>query len=348
MRYYIVKNAQALGQGDPGLTDLGRIQAARLGDYMQHLGFSGKIYASPRARTMETARIIGSKTGSKVIPWEPLITPEGLQPALESLGLQEDTLFLCHRSTAQALIDIVNVPKKNGELYDCAFSMVNTADRTEFRYKDVAHLPNAMISDGAWMLIDQQRKRVEKRMAQGIHIPEELENASSLRLLHIGDTESVAYPYYAELIRRVRPDIIIHTGDAVDEVKAGRMINTEEEYEAGLRVLADILKNSGAKEIYIVPGNNDIPELLKKHLPFAKYTQPDTQITVAGITCTLGHAWFEATKESRWSFYGHGLTGEVWRPEMNADLQNTCRFNVIWGPTVLLPEEQKQFHFDAP
>ena len=44
MKYYIVSSAQALGENDPHLTELGKKQAGRLADYIKYLGYAGKIY----------------------------------------------------------------------------------------------------------------------------------------------------------------------------------------------------------------------------------------------------------------------------------------------------------------
>ena len=80
-----------------------------------------------------------------------------------------------------------------------------------------------------------------------------------MKLLHISDTPRSRFAYTDELIQRVRPDILIHTGDMCDDVKVGRMPVREEYLEALDRIL-EILSRSGAKETYICPGNNDLPD----------------------------------------------------------------------------------------
>ena len=339
MKYYIASSAQALGAGDPHLTELGRKQAARLGDYIKYLGYQGDIYADSSLRAMETAQIIADIANISIVNWD---------QDMETAGLQADTLFVGSAERADGLIQTLNMRKYGKITPDCSLTVYDTEGILEQRCKDTAHLPNAMISVGEEMRIEKKRARVRAYMAHGVELPKEIAESTSFKLLHIGDTHSEAYPFYEDLIQKVKPNVIVHTGDFVDEVKAGRMINTEEEYETGLIKLARILKESGADKIYINPGNNDIPALMKKHLDFAEYVEPNSQIEICGITCTVGHECYLTTKESQWSFYGHGLTGETWSPDKNSDLNSICRFNVTWGAKVFLLPDMKMFNFREP
>ena len=57
-----------LPDGDYVLTSLGREQAALLGKRLKEMGFSGRIFSSPYARTMETASVAASVCGLEVFP----------------------------------------------------------------------------------------------------------------------------------------------------------------------------------------------------------------------------------------------------------------------------------------
>lgn len=339
MKYYIVSSAQALGTDDPHLTEVGRKQAVRLGDYVKYLGYQGKIYTHSCNSAMETAQIIAKITGLDIADWE---------KEMDTLELTEDTLFVGDALRADKLIQRLNFRKYKPNTPDCSFTVLDTEGQTEPRCKDVAHLPSAMISMGEEMLIERKRNRVQEFMKVGVQVPEEILTTKSLKLLHIGDTHSEAYPFYDDLIGKVKPDIIIHTGDFVDEVKVGRMINTEEEYEAGLKKITEILKKSGAKKIFVTSGNNDLPDMIRLYMPFAQYIAPNSVINIAGVQCALGHECYNTTAEAQWSFYGHGLTGETWSRDKNTDLNSTCRFNVTWGPKVFLLPDMKMFCFKEP
>lgn len=405
MKLYITRHGQVASEenygdeqfpaGDPPLTELGRAQAARLADYMHHIGFCGKLYTSPYAMTMETAEIIADKTGSAIVPtafmreimktdrasetfhgmtleqmrrrfryvdaaadfpypwWSTYADTEEdvlarVGKGFLELNLNEDAMFVGHGASAGHLISFLNIPQKAGrQLYNCSLSVLDTENKNNCQYMDTAHLPYKMVGQNTVMKSASDSERLRRVMERGITVPREITESKSLKLLHIGDTSSYTYPYYKELISKVKPDIILHTGDLVDEVKAGRMIYTEEEYETGLLQILYILKHSGAKKIYIVPGNNDLTEQIKKHATFAQVLSPNTQLEICGITCTLAHAWYEVTTESQWFFYGHGLTGEAWTPDMN-DVNGVCRFNAIWGPRVILLPEKQMLKWSRP
>ena len=73
-RLYLIRHAQSEGNtgedlttGDPDLTDVGRLQAERLGQRMKDARLD-LLYASPLRRTQETAFAIADITGLEVIP----------------------------------------------------------------------------------------------------------------------------------------------------------------------------------------------------------------------------------------------------------------------------------------
>ena len=78
MTFYVTRHGQVAPKenygdvqfpaGDPPLTKIGSEQAEHLADFMKEIGFCGKIYSSPYARTMETAEIIADRTGSVIVP----------------------------------------------------------------------------------------------------------------------------------------------------------------------------------------------------------------------------------------------------------------------------------------
>lgn len=80
MRIYLARHGQPaldnmpkganyeLPDGDCVLTPLGREQAELLGKRLKEMNFSGKVFSSPYARTMETASIAAAVCGLEVIP----------------------------------------------------------------------------------------------------------------------------------------------------------------------------------------------------------------------------------------------------------------------------------------
>ncbi len=174
-----------------------------------------------------------------------------------------------------------------------------------------------------------------------IELPAWLNTIKGKKILHIGDTESWRYHFYRKLINRVRPDVIIHTGDMSDEVKAGRMSEVKDEYVYKISYMAEMLKASGA-ELIIVPGNNDISEEIKRLIPEASVVKNNTLIDLDGAECRVGHEVSSMIFDKKWSFYGHGFTGDHWEPSMNQE-GGELRFNACYGPVVCSIKDGK-FH----
>ena len=165
-----------------------------------------------------------------------------------------------------------------------------------------------------------------------IEVPDWLFAAGGKRILHIGDTESRRYNFYRSLINKLRPDVIIHTGDMSDEVKAGRMSEVRGEYVFKIGFLAEIMRSSGA-EIIIVPGNNDIKEEIEKLFPEAKILNNNSIVNIDGKEVRVGHQVMSISFDKDWSFYGHGFTGDEWDPSLNRE-GGELRFNACHGPVV--------------
>ena len=167
-------------------------------------------------------------------------------------------------------------------------------------------------------------------------------------MLHIGDTFSRHYPYYRQLLALLRPQVILHTGDLAEEVKVGRIPGTEYEYESKVRVLADILRSSGAQRILLVPGNNDLLPVLRRCLPFAEILAPGDTFFFAGRQVQASHALQDMTfKGYDAYFYGHSLRGETFSPERN-QAGYPCRFNALWGSFVYTPQNPCGVFFRFP
>ncbi len=179
-----------------------------------------------------------------------------------------------------------------------------------------------------------------------IKLPEWLGKTEGKTILHIGDTEHYHYPFYRKLVSEVKPDIIIHTGDMSDEVKVGRMSERLEEYIYKISFMRDILLSADA-ELIIVPGNNDIPEEIKKLIPSAKILKVNSVIEIDGEECRVGHQVMKMTFDKKWSFYGHGFTGDTWSCDDN-DAGKECRFNACLGAFIVSIKEGKFFKVDFP
>jgi len=186
----------------------------------------------------------------------------------------------------------------------------------------------------------------EKEWEGEFSLPEGIDSIQGTKILHIGDTYSKLYPFYRKLIAELKPDIILHTGDMCDEVKVGRKPFLRYEYNTKIREILNIMEESGAR-IIIVPGNNDVADEIHAQCPTAEIYPENTVLELDGQMCRVGHQVVKMTFDQKWSFYGHGFTGEEWHLEDNVP-GGPCRFNVSWGSFVYGLSEDKFFHIPHP
>jgi len=148
------------------------------------------------------------------------------------------------------------------------------------------------------MLKFLRRKRIRRLSSR---VPE-----GGIRVLHVSDTPESVYGFIDELIDELRPDIIIHTGDLADNIKLERRPELRPLYAGALRKLARILKRSGA-ELYIVPGNEDDPELMREFFG-ERIVKPGAVIEIKGRRFALGHRPEDVTGvDADFRLYGHNF-----------------------------------------
>ena len=189
-------------------------------------------------------------------------------------------------------------------------------------------------------------KLMNSSYEEEIDLPDWLSDLNGRKILHIGDTESWRYGFYRKLIALIKPDVIIHTGDMADEVKAGRMTETAEEYKFKVREMFRMLRESGA-EIIIVPGNNDLKAVICELLPEATVVANNTKLSLDGVDIKVGHEVANMVFDLKWSFYGHGFTGDLWLASMNK-VGGPLRFNACNGPVICSLSEEKFHQFLFP
>lgn len=261
-----------------------------------------------------------------------------------------DCLIIGHGASFYEANRVLGVPISSVRCpYNCSLSMLDTEKSGDEKYIsfDVSHIPYEETTTNFMTRAEYENMLNSKPYEGEISIPEGFENIKGTKILHIGDTCSWDYPYYKKLIETVKPDYLIHTGDMADEVKAGRIPEVRSEYLEKTKVILDIMKNSGAKQVFIHFGNNDLPREISEAAPWAKIAALNSDITLNGETFRLCHRVSDLTYEQRVMFYGHGLTGEEWSYDKN-EVGKTCRFNASWGSFVYVIEDKTFYKFDRP
>lgn len=137
--------------------------------------------------------------------------------------------------------------------------------------------------------------------------PHELDKKGP-RLLHISDTPSLFYPELARLIKRLKPDYIVHTGDLVDNIKLQLLPGSIRRYEREVLSLLKILESSDAKEVYITLGNHDSLEYVKKHAGRIVLFEYDAMCQIEGFNVSMCHyAGGLLNHNSDYYLFGHDL-----------------------------------------
>lgn len=170
-----------------------------------------------------------------------------------------------------------------------------------------------------------------------VPLPRRVRDRKEEKILHIGDIPSWGYPYIKRLIRAVKPDVLVHTGDLVDNLKAGRKEEDIPKYKKAVPGIIRFMERH-ADEVYIVPGNNDIPDYIQSLVTKSKVISANTVVEIRGISCLLCHWVAKIDGEAEFYLYGHGPTGDThsfYKPE---DGKVFC--NTFFAPTVVFLEDK--------
>lgn len=98
-------------------------------------------------------------------------------------------------------------------------------------------------------------------MTGKVYIPNEALD-SSLKILHISDTPSMIYRSIIRVIKRIQPDILVHTGDVVDDIKLEMLPQHIKKYRARARDFFHDLTPHVKDRLIVVPGNHDSTKVL--------------------------------------------------------------------------------------
>ncbi len=246
----------------------------------------------------------------------------------EKLYPNREILYVGHGATTQALHNAYGIPLDVYPfLFNCALSYVDdTKPEKVIVSANTDHLPYDMTTSNFAKKSDFDGDNMNKEYSDEISLPDWVTDGSAEILLHIGDTNSYDYPFYKALIKKVKPKMLLHTGDMADEVKAGRKPYTKAEYIYKISVMCEMLDKSDAQRVIIVPGNNDLKKEISRLIPRAEIYEANTVIKLCDEEYRIGHEVWKMTFDRRASFYGHGYTGETWEYDKNK-VGAECRFN---------------------
>ena len=259
---------------------------------------------------------------------------ECLDPLLSGVSKDTDVLLVAHAATAVALRHLFGVEENRGFHWNCHLSLLYSTDGEKYAC-DVQHLPQEALTGNSLVYLENKStfdKSIDEAKAF-------LRSNEGTRVLHISDTHSANYGYYQRLFEELCPDVIIHTGDLADELKAGRIEAMRLYWKEAAAEIVKIMERTPARVI-IVPGNNDIEETLFGLIQRSEVLPRNTVVSLGGKKFQLGHELnrLDESIEADVCLYGHGLTGETRTPEDNVR-EGKRYYNACWGVSLHVPEK---------
>ena len=272
----------------------------------------------------------------------------GIEELLKRRDTDEEYLLVGHGASTGAANIYLDL-RRSGMLWNCCLGRYDSKHPERNMGKYIGFLPGNMVSANKTMAMDMTFEEDCLR-PYNVQIPEQLlqmKDRKGCKVLHIGDTHSATYPFYKHLIQMVKPDIIIHTGDTADEIKAGRIPEVREKYLERVAGLFEILKDSDST-VYWVPGNNDLPEEVAKMAPFLHILQPNDILDIEGQRICVSHSREQIKVDADIYLYGHGIRAGSFEDEFGGGEGQGWYFNNLWGVYVLLLPEKQFYRIEHP
>ena len=145
--------------------------------------------------------------------------------------------------------------------------------------------------------------KVLLHLTGGIYVPEELKDMS-VKIMHISDTPSMIYRDIIRLVKTVRPNVLIHTGDIADEVKLEMLPYHVQKYKARANHLLKAVSPYIKDRMIVTLGNHDCKEALHP-LPKLEVYEGSHALDICGIMVSVSHYYDQLYEGSEYYMYGH-------------------------------------------
>lgn len=137
-------------------------------------------------------------------------------------------------------------------------------------------------------------------------LPEEFHSSQELKIMHISDTPESIYSHIYKMLNYSQPDLIIHTGDLVDNLKledAGSEIIPLYQKKSA-EFISNLEKLTSARIIY-VPGNHDDISIIKDNTNRSEVVGEGTIIELDGVKIGLAHYPENLPQGADINLFGH-------------------------------------------
>ena len=156
-------------------------------------------------------------------------------------------------------------------------------------------------------------KKVFKDFSSGIsdfknryRLPEDFHSSNELKIMHISDTPESIYDHIYKMLNYSQPDVIIHTGDLVDNLKledfGDELLPLYQKKSA--EFISNLEKLTAARIIY-VPGNHDNLSIIEKNKNRSEIMAEGSIIEFDGVKIGLAHYPKNLPQKADVNLFGH-------------------------------------------
>lgn len=124
-------------------------------------------------------------------------------------------------------------------------------------------------------------------------------------IMHITDTPDGVYSFLKRLVELVEPEVIIHTGDLVDNIKLELSRKDIDLYEKRVCQLMSILRKKSVRRIYCI-GNHDDEQLMKKYMTSGDELYHSICLNLWERNYWVSHK-YEALTDGDFYLFGHNI-----------------------------------------
>lgn len=153
--------------------------------------------------------------------------------------------------------------------------------------------------------INQIKKLVENLPTP--HIPDQILTSAADCLLHVSDTPALFYPCLFNLIKKIKPKVLIHTGDLVDQIKLENHPYLHSLYQEQIERLLPQLEHMPVDTIYLVPGNHDDTNIITYTCQRSCVLPESSVIEFGPFKLGVAHEPQHLPKGTDFGLYGHSL-----------------------------------------
>lgn len=150
-------------------------------------------------------------------------------------------------------------------------------------------------------------KKVYKSFFSIPNIPLDLKDINEPIALHISDTPVSYHSFIYRVIEELQPNYLIHTGDLVDNIKMEFNPQLKDAYDLRVAPFIKHLEGFSLEEVFIVVGNHDDLDIIKKYGQKIKIIEEGTSLTLEKIKLNLAHHPWNLKGEGKYNLYGHNL-----------------------------------------